>query len=258
MNHLRQPMNLRISKGAARNLLGLLILALAVWMIPALSRKVRKVGADGYPLTMEARDPAVVDWFAPDGRSVLFWSREADGTFRFWNRPGSTPDTKVVALPVSRMQRIEWENRVAVRKAELDRHILLATEAESGLMSPLASAVIHTESGFHNAAVRNEAGMPPLPSSSSRALRALPVEVTESAWINRRVYPGMFFQTDAPSGTGIEILSGGQGAFESLGSRPVPFGKGVGTFKTSESGCRIHCRQNQPLEMRYRWIGARR
>ncbi len=60
-------MNLRIRKGAARNLQALLVLVLVICAIPSLSRKVRKVDTDGYPLTMEARDPAKVGWFAPDG-----------------------------------------------------------------------------------------------------------------------------------------------------------------------------------------------
>lgn len=119
MNHPRQPMNLRISKGAARNLLGLLILALAVWMIPALFRKWKARGAVGAPLTMLARDPAVVDWVVPDG---------------LWNRPDQNPNTEVMAPPVFHLQRTESENREASRNAGQERQVMETSAVNSKQM----------------------------------------------------------------------------------------------------------------------------
>ena len=166
MHHLPPRLNLRFREGAIPCLLGLLALGLLFAAIPSLSRKLRKVDAEGHPLVMEIRDPVAVNWFAPDGKALLFWSRERDGDFRFWNRPGFTPDTKVETLPVTRIQRIEWEQHLEARRAGEERRMQLAEGPEGGMMTPSAAATLRNGNRLQTSEPRKATVAPPIESPS--------------------------------------------------------------------------------------------
>ena len=90
--------------------LGLLILlGFAVALLPHGLRMVRGVDQSGLPTLMEPANPEKVCWWSADGTAVLFHSREDDGSIRFWNRPGITPDTGQPGRPGTRSVREEWE-----------------------------------------------------------------------------------------------------------------------------------------------------
>jgi hypothetical protein len=88
-------------------------LIMAIGIIAALLphglRSLRGVDANGLPCVMQSSDPAVAQWFDPNGRATLFWSKEDDGQLRFWSRPGVTPDSGVASIAVTPEFRKEWE-----------------------------------------------------------------------------------------------------------------------------------------------------
>lgn len=87
-------------------------------LVPSMIQKVRGVNADGLPVEMvEIGEPAGQKWFAPDGTATLFYSRETDGSLRFWNRTGLTPDRRVESQPVTSEVRSEWERAESARAA---------------------------------------------------------------------------------------------------------------------------------------------
>jgi hypothetical protein len=88
---------------------------------PVVIGNLRHVDAAGLPDHMaEINDPSIQVWFGTDGGALIYYSREADGTLRFWNRPGATPDHAFQALPVTPEVRREWERQEAA-KAEREK-----------------------------------------------------------------------------------------------------------------------------------------
>jgi hypothetical protein len=84
--------------------------------MPVLIGRIRHVDAAGRPERMEEIvNPCAGDWFTPDGAALLYYSREADGSLRFWNRPGMTPDHALQSVPVTPEVRMEWERQRAAR-----------------------------------------------------------------------------------------------------------------------------------------------
>ncbi|RYD40811.1 MAG: hypothetical protein EOP85_13640, partial [Verrucomicrobiaceae bacterium] len=99
----------------------LLGFSLALALLPYGVRKLRGVDAKGLPSYMEPSDPANARWWNPDGEAVLFHSREEDGSLRFWNRPGITPDTGMPSLPISREVRATWQKVRSETEASEER-----------------------------------------------------------------------------------------------------------------------------------------
>ncbi|MCX6879334.1 MAG: hypothetical protein NTW21_36850 [Verrucomicrobia bacterium] len=87
----------------------LMAIAIASALLPHTLRVVRGVDAQGLPCVMQPSDPVAAQWFNPDGKATLFWSKEDDGTLRFWSRPGMTPDTGVPSTAVTPAMRKDWE-----------------------------------------------------------------------------------------------------------------------------------------------------
>lgn len=110
------------STNSILNRLSLLaILGVGLALLPPGIRKLRGVDHAGLPVRMESSDPSRAIWWNPDGTPVLFHSVETNGSFRFWNRPGITPDTGLPCLPVTRDVRSRWEETIRKSTAETDR-----------------------------------------------------------------------------------------------------------------------------------------
>ena len=89
-------------------------------MLPDGLRFIRGVDGEGLPVTLRESNPQNAAWFAPDGTPVLYFSVEDDGTMRFWNRPGVTPDSGLPSRAVDREVRKTWqqqEEAVAAKRA---------------------------------------------------------------------------------------------------------------------------------------------
>ena len=108
---------LRASSRLIGRLLLLLGVGLAFSLLPHGLRRARGVDAHGLPVHLESSDPARARWWDAGGQPVLFHSQEPDGTLRFWNRPGVTPDSGLPSLPVTREIRHSWEQQRAAAKA---------------------------------------------------------------------------------------------------------------------------------------------
>lgn len=80
-------------------------------LLPHGLRSLRGVDVNGLPAVMQPSDPEATRWFDPDGKATLFWSKEDDGRWRFWSRPGITPDSGVPSVAVTPAFRKEWEAR---------------------------------------------------------------------------------------------------------------------------------------------------
>ena len=89
----------------------LMAIGLCSALLPHGLRSLRGVDAQGLPSVMQPSDPEAAQWFDPDGKATLFWSKEDDGTWRFWSRPGVTPDSGVPSVAVTPAFRKEWEAR---------------------------------------------------------------------------------------------------------------------------------------------------
>lgn len=136
--------------------LGIVAISLAFLYLPTGIRALRGVDESGLSSSMESADPERSTWFLPDGTPTLFHSIEEDGTIRFWNRPGITPDTGVTSAPVTHDARKDWtrkknaenarretefnalvlERQVAARRLEeearqRDQKVLAARQAEA-------------------------------------------------------------------------------------------------------------------------------
>ncbi|MEO8353320.1 MAG: hypothetical protein ABI680_16450, partial [Chthoniobacteraceae bacterium] len=91
-------------------------------LVPSAIQKVRGVNADGLPTEMvEIVDPGHRSWFSPDGRALIYYSRESDGSLRFWNREGLTPDRRLESQPVTAAVRSDWEEAERIR-ATAEQH----------------------------------------------------------------------------------------------------------------------------------------
>ena len=115
-----------------RKLAALIAIGFCAAMFPHGLRVLRGVDAKGLPVRMEPSDPARAMWWNPDGEPILFHSREADGSIRFWNRPGITPDTGSDSRPVTRESRRDWEQRSkdSAASAAEEKRILEAANIE--------------------------------------------------------------------------------------------------------------------------------
>jgi hypothetical protein len=88
--------------------IALAISGLAVCSPPAI-RAIRGVDKEGLPAMLQPVDPLTARWFTPDNRPQIAVSFERDGHWQFWNRPGTTPQSAVQAVPVSAEIRAAWE-----------------------------------------------------------------------------------------------------------------------------------------------------
>jgi hypothetical protein len=89
----------------------IMAIGISAALLPHGLRSLRGVDAQGLPRVMRPSDPVAAQWFDPDGKATLFWSKEHDGTLRFWSRPGVTPDSGVASVAVTPAFRMEWEAR---------------------------------------------------------------------------------------------------------------------------------------------------
>lgn len=242
-NGNRRRMNLRLKKGVLGRLFALALLGGVGAAVPGMIRTIRGIDSEGLPLKMETVDPAAVSWFAPDGKERIYWSRERDGSMRFWNRPGWTPDTKVEVFPATKLQRIEWERTVAAE---------LTTPPAPAVVTVKPDRVQQSEIGRVSARL-----LPSHPQTISpgfaRNEAAFQRMAPETAWISKKIYPGMFHKTGGAVGTHIEIRSPGNGTCEEGGRSPLVFSSGITRFRVG-TPCLIHCRQDTPLDVEYRWI----
>jgi hypothetical protein len=108
----------RSSSAVILKLLTFMAIGIVSAILPHGLRTLRGVDAQGLPIHMGQSDPRLANWWDPDGHPVLFYSAEKDATLRFWNRPGTTPDTGLVCLPVTREQRSLWERKISELAAE--------------------------------------------------------------------------------------------------------------------------------------------
>jgi hypothetical protein len=90
-------------------ILMIMAIGLAMALLPTALRTIRGVDASGLPTRMSASDPAAAIWWTPNNEPVLFYSYESEGNLRFWNRPGTTPDTGSQSRPVTKEIRAAWE-----------------------------------------------------------------------------------------------------------------------------------------------------
>ncbi len=111
----------RSSSTVILKLIAFMTIGFASALLPYGLRSLRGVDARGLPIHMRQSDPSVANWWDPNGNPVLFFSAEKDGSLRFWNRPGTTPDTGLACLPVTREQRSLWERKVSETAAEDQR-----------------------------------------------------------------------------------------------------------------------------------------
>lgn len=122
---LRWGFGLVIPGCDARRTLQLTLVALAISgllvMAPPLVRVCRGVDQEGLPDHLLSVDPASSRWFAPDNRALIAVSFERDGSWEFWNRPGTTPQSAVDAIPVSAKIREEWERRQEMQRSNEER-----------------------------------------------------------------------------------------------------------------------------------------
>lgn len=111
----------------------LIFLGLALSLLPHGLRIARGVDHAGLPVRMLPSDPAKALWWNPDGDPVLFHSIESDGSLRFWNRPGITPDTGLQARPVTREIRLHYQQALLQSAAAEDRHRKKAEAIQSAI-----------------------------------------------------------------------------------------------------------------------------
>lgn len=181
-------------------------------LVPSMIQKVREVGPDGLPAAMvESVEPAKQNWFAPDGAAIIFYSREADGSLRFWNRPGLTPDRRVESQPVTGAIRSEWERaesaRAATKRREAEARDAVRLQEEARQRLALeekrrldqerlaaqrageAQTAAETRRQSGDGQVIPPAGDQSAPPPTTRFQQAAP-EVVPRAWARYRLTPG--------------------------------------------------------------------
>lgn len=218
-------------------LIGLWILILGV--LPELSRWVRGVDKKGLPRELVEMDPAASPWFSVDDKPLLYWSRERDGSMRFWNRPTVTPDTRQPILPVSRTQRIEWENRRGEGLAKVPEYD-----------GPAAKEPLIVQAEHWQPAPRAAEG-PGVPQAAP-----LPAPRSWGGWQSRKLHPGLFAILGASGVRWVEVESSGRGEFQAEGGGRIPFGPGRHEFQAPRGNFRIHCGETNPFVVRYRVAGG--
>lgn len=87
-------------------------------MLPVAIKSVRQVDDDGEPVRMVEVDPATKDWFNKKNEPLLWFVREADGVFHFFNCHGHRPSDGAEVQPVSMSIRHEWEASLLHKKEQ--------------------------------------------------------------------------------------------------------------------------------------------
>lgn len=187
-------------------------------LVPSTIQKVRGVNADGLPVEMlEITEPGRQKWFAPDGTAMVFFSREADGALRFWNRPGLTPDRRVESQPVNSAIRVEWERaenarveakrreeaaREAARRQEETRQRLAMEEKRRAEQERMAAQRASEAQNAAEAQRSPDAVQPSVNTfdrsahqSASRFEQPVPA-AAQRAWARYRLIPGKVLRID--------------------------------------------------------------
>lgn len=134
----------------------LMTLAIASALLPHSLRRLRGVDAQGLPVHMRQSNPADALWWLPNGTPVLFYSLEDDGSIRFWNRKGITPDTGTTSVPVTRETRRNWVQQRSNEAMEKERRQREDAEAKAKQEKDVAARILSaTDELKHRAA--NEA-----------------------------------------------------------------------------------------------------
>ncbi len=110
-------------------------------LLPHGLQVLRGVDAQGLPVQMQQSDPAAALWWLPDGKPVLFYSREDDGSIRFWNRNGTTPDSGTTSIAVTRKIRQNWEQQRSSEAAEKERRLREDADAKAEQEKEMAARI---------------------------------------------------------------------------------------------------------------------
>lgn len=92
-------------------------------ILPPTIRTIRGLDRDGLPELLQTVDPKTSRWFTPDHQALIAVSFERDGSWEFWNRPGTTPQSAVEAIPVTTEIRETWETRQDNARQEKEREV---------------------------------------------------------------------------------------------------------------------------------------
>lgn len=249
-------------------------------MLPDGLRFIRGVDGEGLPVTLRESNPRNAAWFAPDGTPVLFFSVEDDGSMRFWNRPGVTPDSGLPSRAVDREVRKAWQQqeeaaaaqrareadaqrtsaaelkaRQAVADAESARQREQAERARAASESTRAVQLAEESRQLRSqlAATRpQERRNENVLSSASAPARATDAEIP---WQTVTLVPGQYLTSRGAPGSRIEIRSNGRGAYHiPNGAPPVPFAGGNTSFHNPYAEFRMLCNQSTSFRVSFRWM----